>query len=268
MRKGQFVMVGVMIMAIAVAMTSCMGSCLSNRSFKTKYISELRNLKGFEEIEINGSPTVYYTQSDSCSVKVTGPEDYVKNILTETNGRTLTIRNKGKIGFVNFQMGDEDELAVYVTSPDLIGISLNGSGDFISNHRIDTDKMEIMLRGSGDIDVKDLICDRCEVELIGSGDIELGRLDTKALSASLVGSGDIDLDLWNTSNTRLALRGSGDIDATFHENCDAVECELRGSGDITLKGEVKRLSKDKSGSGDVSDEDLTIQLSKETKVMQ
>ena len=182
----------------------------------------------------------------------------MKNILTEVEGKTLVIRNKGKLGMFNIQLGDDDELAVYVTSPDLIAIRLNGSGDFISKQRIDTDKMDILLRGSGDIDVKDLICDRCEVELIGSGDIDLDRLDTKDLSASLVGSGDIGLHLWNTADARLALKGSGDIDASFHQNCDAVACELRGSGDITLKGEVKRFSKEKSGSGDVSVGQLSI----------
>ena len=89
-------------------------------------------------------------------------------------------------------------------------------------------------------------------------DIDLDRLDTKDLSASLIGSGDIGLHLWNTAETRLALKGSGDIDASFHQNCDAVACELRGSGDITLKGEVKHFSKEKSGSGDVSVGQLSI----------
>ena len=253
MRKSQFVMVVVM-MAMAVITTSC----VTRQSVFEKTVTETRQIKGFEEIEINGSPTVYYTQADKFSVTVKGPESQVENIITEKSGKALVIRNKGKIGFVNFQLGDEGELTVYVASPDLTGIRLNGSGDFISDHRIDTDKIDIMLRGSGDIDVKDVICDRCNVELIGSGDIDLDRVDTQDLSASLIGSGDIDLHLWNTADTRLALKGSGDIKATFHDNCDAVECELRGSGDIDLKGEVKHFSKEKSGSGDVSVGQLTV----------
>lgn len=258
MKKVQFVMSGVM-MVLAITMTSCV-SCWNEQTLLSVDITtEQRQLTGFEEIEINGSPTIYYTQTDSFSVKVKGPEEYVKNILTEVDGKTLVIRNKGKLGMFNIQLGDDDELAVYVTSPDLIGIRLNGSGDFISKQRIDTDKMDILLRGSGDINVKDIICDRCEVELIGSGDIDLDHIDTKGLSASLVGSGDIGLHLWNTADTRLALKGSGDIDATFQENCDAVKCELRGSGDITLKGKVKRFSKEQSGSGDVSVGQLSVQ---------
>ena len=256
MRKRQFVMVGVM-MAMAVLVTSC-ARCSDNMVFDKNTITENRQLKGFEEIEINGSPTVYYTQGKSFSVTVKGPESRVKNILTEMNGKTLSIRNKGKMGLFNIQLGDEGEIAVYVTSPDLTGIRLNGSGDFISEKRIDTDEIDIMLRGSGDIEVNDLICDRCDVELIGSGDIELENVDTKELSASLVGSGDISFEVKNAADTRLALKGSGDIDATFRDNCDAVECELRGSGDISLKGEVRRFSKEKSGSGDVSVGQLTI----------
>lgn len=257
MRKRRFVLVGVMIV-VAVTATSCVRLWKKQTVFSENTITEARQLEGFEEIEINGSPTVYYTQGDSFSVTVKGPESRVKNILTELNGKTLVIRNKGKIGFVNIQMGNEGALSVYVTSPDLTGVRLNGSGDFISEKRIDTDKIDIMLRGSGDIRVSDLICDRCDVELIGSGDINLDHADTKDMSASLIGSGDISFSVRNAVDTRLALKGSGDIDANFLNNCDAVECELKGSGDIELKGEVKNFSKEKSGSGDVSVGQLTV----------
>ena len=253
MRKKHVLIAGVM-MGMVVLTTSC----VNQKAVFEKTVSENRVLKDFEEIEINGSPTVYYTQGNKFSVTVKGPESQVNNIITEKDGKTLIIRNKGKIGFVNFQLGDEGDLTVDVTSPDLIGIRLNGSGDFISEKRIDTDELDIMLRGSGDIDVKDVICDRCNVELIGSGDIDLDCMDTREMSASLVGSGDIELHLWNTTDTRLALKGSGDIMATFHDHCDAVECELRGSGDITLKGQVSHFSKEKSGSGDVSVGQLSI----------
>lgn len=256
MRKRHFVIVGVMVV-MAVMTTSCVNYS-RQLVFDKNSVNENRPLKGFEDIEINGSPTVYYTQDNSYSVTVRGPESRVKNILTEMNGKTLVIRNKGKMGFVNIQLGDEGAVAVYVTSPDLTGIRLNGSGDFISEKRIDTDKMDIMLRGSGDIEVNDLICDRCDVELIGSGDIQLENVDTKEMAASLVGSGDITFEVNNAADTRLALKGSGDIDATFRDNCDAVECELRGSGDIELKGKVKSFSKEKSGSGDVSVGRLTV----------
>ena len=220
-------------------------------------VTEVRPLKGFEEIEISGSPRVCYTQADSFSVRVKGAKASVENILTDVNDKILTIRNRGKISLVNISF-DDDDLTVYVSSPDLTAIRLNGSGDFESEGKIDTDRMDIVLRGSGDIDVKNLICDRCEVELIGSGDIDVSHLDAVEASASLVGSGDLNLGLMRVKNTWLSLKGSGDIDADFREDCGAVECELRGSGDISLKGTVRKFSHHKSGSGDIDFSHLTV----------
>lgn len=257
MKKNQFLIVGVSLLALATTITSCVSCQTEKKIFAVDLVTEERQLSGFEEIEINGSPTVYYTQSESYSVKVKGPEEYVKNMLTEVDGKTLVIRNKGKMGIINVQLGDGD-LAVYVSSPDIVGIRLNGSGDFISQKRIDTDKMNVSLRGSGDIHLEDMICDRCEAEVVGSGDLAFDALDTKAFDASLVGSGDIDVHLSNTAETRLSVRGSGDIDATFNDNCQAVACELRGSGDITLEGVVDRYTVEKSGSGDVDTGQLRV----------
>lgn len=260
MKKQLFPVAGLMALAVVLmSATSCVKTSHSLPLDEGQRVTESRFLKGFEKIEIVGSPTVYYTQADSFSVEVTGPENYIEDILTEVNAKSLVIRNRGKMGVVNFQLNGSNKISVHVTSPDLIAISLNGSGDFISKQRIDTDNMDISLRGSGDIDIADLICDRCDINLIGSGDIDLKRLEAQRTSASLIGSGDIDLKLNNVLNTFLALKGSGDISADFAKGCKKVECELRGSGDISLKGNVEHFSKQKSGSGDIEYHKLTIE---------
>lgn len=248
-----------LLLTVSMITVSCIRTGSVVESLGGERITEDRQLTGFEKIEINGSPTVYYTQADKFSVTVEGTPKGVENILTEVSGGTLSIRNRGKMGMVNIVFNDDDEATIHISSPDMIGVTLNGSGDFISNGRIDSDNMAVKLKGSGDIDIKDLICDRCQVELVGSGDIDLKRVETRNMTATLVGSGDIDLRLLNTIDTRLYLKGSGDIDADFSQGCQSVECELRGSGDINLKGEVKHLSQQKSGSGDVDIEKLTVQ---------
>ena len=260
MKKQLFPVAGLVALAVVLmSATSCVKTSHSLPLDEGQRVTESRFLKGFEKIEIVGSPTVYYTQADSFSVEVTGPENYIEDILTEVNAKSLVIRNRGKMGVVNFQLNGSNKISVHVTSPDLIAISLNGSGDFVSKQRIDTDNMDINLRGSGDIDIADLICDRCDINLIGSGDIDLKRLEAQRTAASLIGSGDIDLKLNNVLNTLLALKGSGDISADFAKGCKKVECELRGSGDISLKGNVEHFSKQKSGSGDIEYHKLTIE---------
>ena len=221
-------------------------------------VSETRKLGSFEKIEINGSPKVVYTQGKTVSVKVVGKRESVDNIETAVSNNTLYVKNKGKMGIVNFTFGD-DEAVVYVTTPDLIGIQLNGSGDFISKQRIDTDRINVVLRGSGDIDVKDIICDACNISLTGSGDLDIDRLEARDVDASLIGSGDLDIALLKVIGTRLSLKGSGDVKASFAEGCHSVSCILNGSGDITLSGKVKHLSKQKRGSGDIHVNKLTIE---------
>ncbi len=246
------------VVAVSVLTVSCVHRTrvFTNKDSKAK--SEVRNLRGFEKIEINGSPTVYYTQADSFSVKVTGSSESVEAMITEVDHGTLIIRNRGKVGIFNVVLSDDDQAAVYVNSPDLISVCLNGSGDFISNYQVDTDNLDIVLRGSGDIRFENIICDKCQIDLVGSGDIGISRIEAKDLSATLVGSGDIRLHERNVQSTDLRLKGSGDIDADFDHGCKEVNCELHGSGDITLSGSVDRYSMQKSGSGEVDVDDLSI----------
>lgn len=218
------------------------------------------DIEPFERVEIIGSPTVYYQQADSFSFCVKGPSEIIDNIIWEVEGNKLVVRNRGKLGFVNVNFGNNRELAVYVTSPDLIGVTLNGSGDFISEHRVDTDSIDIRLKGSGDVHFSDLLCDYCDAELIGSGDLDIKRLDTRKLSATLVGSGDIDIVQKNADETNLSLRGSGDIDVNFESGCGSVSAELQGSGDIVLKGQVQQLNKYKRGSGDIDTDRLKVAI--------
>jgi hypothetical protein len=248
----------VVLLACVLICSSCMNERKLMSVFDSEKITERRAHDGFERIEILGSPTVYYAQADSFSVCVKGPKSIVEDIITEVDGSTLKIRNRGKIGIFNFTVVDDDETAVYVTSPDLTHVQLSGSGDFVSDGRIDTDHASFVLRGSGDIDVADVICDDCEVLLVGSGDFDMKRLDAKEVAVSLIGSGDIEMNLWNVTSTSLALKGSGDIETVFKEGCRHVDCELQGSGDIKLAGAVSRFNKHKVGSGNIDSSRLIV----------
>ena len=221
-------------------------------------VTQVRPHRSFEQIEIMGSPTVCYTQADSFSVHVEGPENLVNEILTKVEDHTLVIRNRGKIGIINISVGDMSQVTVYVTSPDLVGICLNGSGDFMCRQQIDTDQMSVELRGSGDIDIHDLICDQCVTTLVGSGDVNIRRLEAQTHEVGLTGSGDVKVEEHRVGVTDITLRGSGDIAIDFAEGCKEASCQLMGSGDITLSGNLHRFSQHKTGSGDIDTGSLIV----------
>ena len=227
-------------LVFAMMATALLTSCKFDVT-KTVTVSpnmeESRQLKNFERITLLGSMDVKYAQADSFSVKVNGPADVIKNVETTVQGNVLTVRMKDSNRIVYFGRNNSGNATVYVTSPDFLGISLMGSGDFMSVHPLDTDTLSIDLKGSGDIYFKDIICDRVNVSVIGSGDVSVGNVKTQQAYLDVIGSGDIEMNF---------------------NNSGAVNAQVKGSGDITLKGTVKQMNKQVRGSGDIDTDDLQV----------
>ncbi len=222
--------------------------------------SAVREVAGFERIQLMGATTVYYTQSDSFSVRVEAPEDLIEYVETVVNDSTLTIKMSDDAQnlvqqIVFFQ---DNGISVFVSSPDLVEVSLMGSGEFVSNEKIDTDNLLLSLRGSGNINLVDVICDHLVTSAVGSGDINIFNAEAQTSQIELVGSGDVGINHKNVGLTDILLKGSGDVKCTFN-SCGEVKGDLRGSGDITLSGDVHAMNKTLLGSGDFHTEALNVQ---------
>ena len=256
MKTTNYVMRSILLLLMAQAVVSCVYR--SGSWDDGPRVIKSRPLKDFDKISIVGSPSVHYFQADTYHVSVEGPEEVLKKIITDVEDGTLIIRNKGKIGIFNVSMGDMGDVSVHVGSPDLTSVSLSGSGDFFCESDLDTDHMRISLRGSGDVTFNKIICDDCVTELVGSGDVLVRQLDALSSEISLIGSGDMEVSQWNVRDTDISLRGSGDITVHFGKGCQRVDCQLTGSGDICLDGEVEQMNKHRTGSGDIDTDKLTI----------
>lgn len=228
-------------------------SYFGSKKLSGETITQNRDVKAFDKIYIKGCPIVYYNQGTERSVVVKADRAIIDDIKTEVAGNTLSISYNGgntKFGFAfNGNVNVGDVMKIYVTSPDITGVMLTGSGDFICEKAIDTDNMDIQLKGSGDVSIHSIICDKVSTSLVGSGDIDVKNADALDATIELVGSGDIDMSLANSRNTNILLKGSGDINMNF-KNCVNVNSQLKGSGDIELSGDIKHLTKDELGSGE------------------
>ena len=235
-----------LIALVALGMlTSCSCNGLNVNFTRTKPLVErTRQIKGFERIELQGSLDVKYCQADSFSVLVKAPADVIKDVETRVDGNKLVVNMKGSNKFLNIGVSDSEDVTVYVTSPDFIGIELKGSGDFKCKGLLDTDKLDISLNGSGDIEFDDIICDEVNVSLVGSGDVEVKNVKMLRSNVNLVGSGDIKVK---------------------YDDSGKVEANLTGSGDIELTGEVTEYKSNVRGSGDMHRNGLLVR-SKETMV--
>ena len=217
-------------------------------------VTERRQVAKFERVKLMGSPKIKYMQGNQVKVEVRGHKSIVKRIITRVEGNQLVVSVKsGTFNFTN----KLDKVEVYVTSPDLVEVELWGSGDFESKGHVDTDYLKVTLKGSGDIDFKDIICDKLSATVVGSGDLDIEKLESLSSEVELVGSGDIEISQQRVKKTNVELKGSGDIKMSLRD-CGTIDCRVTGSGDITLRGDVRKVNQYSRGSGDVNTAGLTI----------
>lgn len=219
-------------------------------------VTERRNVNHFERIKLMGSPAIKYKQGNQTSVEVRAPKSIIKNVETRVEGNQLVVSVKNPKWVFNFG-NKESQVVVYVTSPDLIGLELLGSGDFECKSHLDTDQLRLLLKGSGDVDFQDIVCDKLSVSVIGSGDMNVDKVVALQSDIELIGSGDIRVGEQQVRQTKVELKGSGDVKLSLL-NCGIIDCRLLGSGDITLQGDATQLNSYTRGSGDIHSKGLKI----------
>jgi hypothetical protein len=215
-----------------------LGSCSVRASRDSgREITSVRSVHPFDQIEIKGLCDVKYKQGDSFGVKIVGDEEMVNQILTEFDGRKLSIKpTKRK---VNISLNRRKHTpVVYITSPDLIGIHMEGAGDFEVEGLLDTDTLNVYLKGAGDVDLERVICDEAYI--------------------TLKGMGDIDIDGLTAQRSVLNLQGVGDVEIEF-VNSGSATCRLEGVGDIKLSGNLKSLQKTVKGTGSINVKKLKLE---------
>ncbi|MBR6445387.1 MAG: DUF2807 domain-containing protein [Prevotella sp.] len=227
-----------MILIALTALVVLVGSCnwkVEKKVNLSGAMATIPDVEPFERIRIDAICDVHYTQGETAKVKIVASDSEVmKKIDVMVLNGCLDIRSKGK-GWSNWRK--KRTVSVYVTSPDLIEVDMHGVGSFKAEGNLDTDTLRLRLKGTGDMDFQNIICDRIEAHLEGVGNMDLHQLQTQ--------------------HAEISLKGVGDLDAHFVKS-GSVVCTLRGVGDIDLSGEVKSLQKRKQGTGKIDISNLKI----------
>lgn len=218
-------------------------------------VHEDRNVKNFHKVVVEGGYDVHYLQGNTVSVRLVGDKKEINRVLVSSDGATLKIsRNKRTSGLFSFK---DDDLDIYITSPDLTSVIVKGSGDFKSQGKIDSDNLSLTVLGSGDISLYNVICDNLYAKMSGSGDVEIKQLRCSGAKYELVGSGDISVRQSNVRATDISLKGSGEFKG-YLKDCGKVKCNLVGSGDIRLSGTAVSWEQTKLGTGTINTTQLRV----------
>jgi hypothetical protein len=228
MKKASLLITTVIIAVLSI-LTSCDGFHLGCLNGNGIVIQEERNLRSFTGVISEGEYDVFIITDTVSKVVIEADENLLPYIRTVVKDDKLVIDN----GTRNcLRMKDDQPIRVFVHTPDISYIALEGSGIIYSDYLIAVNYLKIELTGSGIIDLRDINADAMDVLLTGSGEIELwGAVGEGDLDIS--GSGKIKAYHLEQDKCYASITGSGDMYVFVYDYLDAY---ISGSGNILYRG--------------------------------
>ena len=207
---------------------------------------EERDVPSFSEIALRIPGKLYIEQGNKQSVEIVAKSSTLKDIITEVKDRKLIIKFPNKrVFWKNFEPG---KIEIFITVPEINGLSVSGSGDIIAESEIKTRILDLAVSGSGDIEFEKLDAERVKAAISGSGDIIIkdgGIADD--LSVSISGSGDVKASGFEVRDVVVRISGSGNCSVTSN---GSVKARVAGSGNVYYDGNPS-IDSSVAGSGSV-----------------
>jgi hypothetical protein len=230
---------------MSLLLTSCESiffSCLKGNGILEE---EERPLGKFTGIISEGDFDVYIVIDSVSKVVIEADENLMPYIRTNIKNERLIIDNGTRKCLRNL---DNEPIRIYVHTPEIFNISLEGSGLIYSDYLILVDYLRIELTGSGIFDLRDIDALEMDVSLTGSGDIELWGI-ARVGDLNISGSGKIKALHLEQDECSASISGSGDMYVFVYDFLDA---NITGSGNIFYRGNP-RINVKISGSGSLID---------------
>jgi hypothetical protein len=210
--------------------------------------SQMREVSAFTEISLRIGANIHLKQGNTQSVEVKGKETTLEKLITEVNDRKLVIRYPNDSWFSKWSPGTVE---IYVTIPQIDGLTISGSGSIVSDEKIESRILNLTISGSGDIKLSDLKSEKVLLTLSGSGNIHLfGKQNAAELKAIISGSGNVKAIEFPSDNVDVKISGSGNCWVNASKN---LLVRLAGSGNVIYRGNPL-IDSSIAGSGKVKEE--------------
>jgi len=204
-----------------------------------KYVTEAREVRGFDRVTLTGSGDVTLIQGERESLTVETDDNVMPYITTQVSGGTLTLGTKSGLSL------SPTRLRFTLTVVDLERITITGSGN-VTAERLDADRLELRVTGSGNVQINALEAQKAEVQVTGSGNVNLAGT-VNELEITVGGSGNYRGEDLRSEAATVKVTGSGNVTVWATESLDV---HTTGSGSARYYG-APQVNFTGSGSGDV-----------------
>lgn len=232
----------------------------------------------FTRIE-NLSPfNVLLFQKEECGVSVRGSKNIVeKHLSIKVSKGTLYIDVKKPVtvtGLIGKRVPK-----ITICAPNILGITMSGSGNFKAKTNITVSKFSAEVSGSGNAWFQDIDSENdFSVSVRGTSDVQIGNVKCNEANATVTGSGELKTEgIIANGNSQVTLAGSGDstcrklqcnnllVKITGSGNfsaksvtCQSVKVGVSGSGDVRLAGKARHADFGIRGSGEIQASSLRV----------
>ncbi len=186
-------------------------------------ITETRSTREFTSVRSSGSTRVHIQYGPEFRVELQGSSNLVPRF------KTRVINGVMELGYDNIWNVHRDDIVVYLTMPEISGVSQSGSGrTTVAGAFPQVRSFRASLSGSGQLEIQnEIVCRYLSASLSGSGKVRLRNLVADEAEVKISGSGTA----WVTALDLLKVRISGSGDVYYAGNPEIDE-EISGSGDI------------------------------------
>jgi len=204
-------------------------------------ITETREVANFSRVTLRDYGELTVSQGKKESLTIESEQEILDAIQTVVRGDTLDIRIGAswldKLNFALSTSFTRIPIKYTLVVKDLKALDILGAAR-VRIEGIETDRLEIVLGGAGEITGHDLQAEQLDVDLRGAGRIELaGQADEQWITIS--GAGNYHAPDMATKKARVDVNGAGKATVAAKEELNLA---IRGLGSVDYygPGTVKR----------------------------
>lgn len=205
---------------------------------------ETRSVSDFTKVSFGVSGNLFIKIGPEFHLEIEGDKRAVDETLTQVSGDRLVIRRENW----HLLFNSDDRVTINLTMPEIEGLGVSGSGKAQIMDKVEADRLNLSVSGSGRLLTDDLQADQLDCSISGSGDIILGAggsVDDGEISIS--GSGSFTGESVEIDHLSISVSGSGNCTCKVG---DSLEARISGSGNVSYIGNPK-IDARVSGSGKV-----------------
>jgi hypothetical protein len=184
----------------------------------------------FDRVQISGAYQVRLATGRAASAVASGPRGALDRVSIDVQGRTLRVRpNRSAWG--GYPGEENGPLTIVLTTQDLRAASVDGAG-LLDIDSAKAMRLELIVAGSGRLNVARVQADTLLVTQMGAGTIRLGG-NAKSLRAEIHGAGSVEADGLTADDAQIAADTAGAIRLRVTR---AAKITATGSGDVEILG--------------------------------